>query len=68
MASALLELHQLDSAGGAGHLADAKTLLTALSSPTYLSNGTKKPSILLHGTGNHNSDFAVDQGLIWGDY
>lgn len=71
-ASGLLELSQLetDAARKQTYLDSARAILTSLSSPGYLAEGTSYRSILLHGTRNNNSSSADghDTGLIYGDY
>jgi unsaturated chondroitin disaccharide hydrolase len=69
-ASGLLWLARLESDGcrAQSDLDAAKRILTSLSAPPYLSQGTPgAASILLHGTAQHqNAD--VDTGLVYGDY
>jgi unsaturated chondroitin disaccharide hydrolase len=68
-ASGLLELSQFesDATRKGTYLDAAKAILTSLSSPAYLAEGTNRASILLHGTQNRpKGDF--DSGLIYGDY
>lgn len=71
-ASGLLELSRLDpdSANQQRDLDSAKSILTALSSPAYLAEGTGYRSILLHGTRNNRSSDtdSHDTGLSYGDY
>jgi hypothetical protein len=71
-ASGLLELSRIetDSANKLRYLDSAKAILTALSSSTYLAEGTSYRSILLHGTRNNRSSStdSHDTGLIYGDY
>ena len=68
-ASGLLELSQLetDAARKATYLNAAKNMLTSLSSPAYLAEGTTNEAVLLHGT-QHKPAGKFDTGLIWGDY
>ncbi|GLZ46896.1 glucuronyl hydrolase [Actinomycetospora sp. NBRC 106375] len=69
VASALLAMNELD-ADPAQKNADvdgARTLLTPLSAPPYLSRGTNTPSVLLHGTQNVQEG-QVDTGIQFGDY
>jgi unsaturated chondroitin disaccharide hydrolase len=71
-ASGLLELGRIEADAGRAqtYLDSAKAILTSLSSPAYLAEGTGHRSILLHGTRNNNSGDADshDTGLIYGDY
>ncbi len=68
-ASGLLELAHLvrDPALRASYLASARTSLTTLTSPAYLSGGTDNAAVLLHGTDNVGAGI-VDTGLSYGDY
>jgi unsaturated chondroitin disaccharide hydrolase len=68
-ASGLLELSQLDTDATRRqhYLTTAKQILTSLSSPAYLAEGTTSRSILLHGTANKPGG-EYDHGLIYGDY
>src|SRR3954451_4737581 len=68
-ASGLLELSRLDTdaARGATYFEAAKAILTSLSSPAYLAEGTATASILRHGTQNQPAG-SFDTGLIYGDY
>ncbi len=69
-ASGLLELSTLvtDKAASAKYRKAALDILSSLSTPPYLAEGTTSPAILLHATGSkpHNAD--VDVSLIYGDY
>jgi unsaturated chondroitin disaccharide hydrolase len=69
VASALLAMNELDAdqARKSADVDGARTLLTALSSPAYLSRGTPTQSILLHGTQNVPHQQA-DSGIQFGDY
>jgi unsaturated chondroitin disaccharide hydrolase len=71
-ASGLLELGRIetDTARKQSYVDSAKAILTSLSSPAYLAEGTGYKSILLHGTRNNNSGSTDghDTGLIYGDY
>jgi unsaturated chondroitin disaccharide hydrolase len=68
-ASGLIELSQreTDAQRGAAYLSAARDILTSLSSPAYLAEGTTNKAILLHGTQN-KPDGKYDRGLIYGDY
>ena len=69
-ASGLLWLARIESDGcrAQTYLDAAKRILTSLSAPPYLSQGTPgAASILLHGTAQHQQG-DVDSGLIYGDY
>lgn len=68
-ASGLIELAHLvrDPALRASYLASARTSLTTLTSPAYLSSGTDNAAVLLHGTDNVGAGI-VDTGLSYGDY
>jgi len=68
-AAGLLELARLepDTVRSDRWLGAARAILTSLTSPSYLSEGTGEDSILLHGTRNRPAGHA-DQGLIYGDY
>src|SRR4051812_27819061 len=68
-ASGLLAMNELDPdpARKSADADGARTLLTALSSPAYLSRGTPFRSILLHGTQNVPEGQA-DSGIQFGDY
>jgi Viral BACON domain/Glycosyl Hydrolase Family 88 len=69
-ASGLLWLARLEPDGcrAQTYLDAAKRILTSLSAPPYLSQGTPgAASILLHGTAQHQQG-DVDTGLIYGDY
>jgi unsaturated chondroitin disaccharide hydrolase len=68
-ASGLLAMNELDPdpARKSADVDGARTLLTALSSPAYLSRGTPFRSILLHGTQNVPEGQA-DSGIQFGDY
>lgn len=68
-ASGLLELatYQPDDTARLAYVAPARDMLTSLSSPAYLSEGTTNRAILLHGT-RHKPAGSFDHGLIFGDY
>lgn len=68
-ASGLLELsrHDPDAARKSTYRTAATTILTSLSSASYLSEGTSYQSILLHGTQNKNNG-NYDTGIVYGDY
>jgi len=68
-ASGLVELSQLetDAVRSARYLASARSILTALLAPPWLSEGSGSEAVLLHGTYNKPGGSA-DTGLIWGDY
>jgi len=68
-ASGLLELSELeiDPVRSRRYLKTAKRTLRSLSSKRYLARGTKKRSILLHGTANERGG-DYNRGLIYGDY
>nr|MBA3304243.1 hypothetical protein [Acidimicrobiia bacterium] len=68
-ASALLDLGRagVDAGRELRYAEGARAILTSLSSPVYLAQGTSNPAILLHGTSNRNRD-RFDTGLIYGDY
>lgn len=68
-ASGLIELAHLvrDPALRSSYLASARTSLTTLTSPAYLSSGTDNAAVLLHGTDNVGAGI-VDTGLAYGDY
>jgi unsaturated chondroitin disaccharide hydrolase len=68
-ASGLLELSTLDPdpARAQGYASTARSILTALSVPPYLSEGTGSEAVLLHGTANKPGG-SFDTGLIYGDY
>jgi len=68
-ASGMLILNELDPdpAQKSADVDSARTLLTGLSSPTYLSRGTPFQSILLHAT-QHQPHRQVDTGIQFGDY
>lgn len=68
-ASGLLELSRLepDARRGQSYLSAAKHILTSLSSPAYLAEGTTSKAILLHGTQSKPSG-SFDTGLVYGDY
>lgn len=71
VASALLDLarHDTDAGRRAKHAADARELITALSSSEYLANTTPGfAAVLKHGTANVPSDQGIDRGLTYGDY
>ncbi len=67
--SGLIELAHLvqDSALRSSYLASARTSLTTLTDPAYLSTGTDNVAVLLHGTDNIGAGI-VDTGLSYGDY
>jgi unsaturated chondroitin disaccharide hydrolase len=68
-ASGLLELsrHETDATRKQTYLSAARDILTSLSSPAYLAEGTKYWSILMHGTRNKPAG-SYDTGLIFADY
>ena len=68
-ASGLLELatYQPDATARLAYVAPARDMLTSLSSPAYLSEGTTNRAILLHGT-RHKPAGSFDHGLVFGDY
>jgi unsaturated chondroitin disaccharide hydrolase len=68
-ASGLLELGQLgsDPMRNHGYLDAATRILTSLSTPAYLAEGTGNQGILLHGTSNRPAQ-RYDTALIYGDY
>jgi unsaturated chondroitin disaccharide hydrolase len=68
-ASGLLELsrRETDTTRKQVYLSAARDILTSLSSPAYLAEGTKLWSILMHGTRNKPAG-SYDTGLIFGDY
>jgi unsaturated chondroitin disaccharide hydrolase len=72
-ASGLLELSAQLRAGGSvaaadGYLADAKDILSSLSSSAYLARGTASRGVLLHGALNVPTNTGTDSSLIFGDY
>lgn len=70
MASALIELSQLDtSPEAAAWLKLAKQQIRSLSSPEYLSEvGANGGFILKHSVGNHNKNSEMDVPLSYADY
>lgn len=71
VASALLDLarHDTDPDRRAKHLANARELISALSSSQYLADTTPDfAAVLKHGTANVPSDQGIDSGLTYGDY
>jgi unsaturated chondroitin disaccharide hydrolase len=68
-ASGLIALAQLvhDPALRSAYLDSARTSLTTITSPAYLSTGTDNAAVLLHGTDNVGAGI-VDTGLSYGDY
>ncbi len=68
-ASGLIQLAGLvhDPTLRSAYLGSARTSLTALTSPSYLSSGTGNAAVLLHGTDNVGAGI-VDTGLSYGDY
>jgi unsaturated chondroitin disaccharide hydrolase len=68
-ASGLIELSQRenDAQRSATYLNATRNILTSLSSPAYLAEGTTNKAILLHGTQNKPNG-KYDSGLIYGDY
>ena len=68
-AAGLLELARLepDAVRARRWLGAARAILSSLTSPAYLAEGTGEDSILLHGTQNRSSN-RYDTGLIYGDY
>lgn len=68
-ASGLLELATLEPDAGraARYTASARAILTALSGPAYLSEGTGGEAVLRHGTANRPAG-SSNTGLIYGDY
>ena len=70
MASALIELSQLDNSIEAPkYLEYAKEQIRSLTSSTYLAEpGTNGGFILMHSTGNYNKNSEVDVPLTYADY
>ena len=70
MASALVELNQLDKSKDASEwLKLAEQQIRSLSSPDYLAEpGTNGYFILKHSVGNHNKKSEVDVPLTYADY
>ena len=69
VASALLELHALDSANATSHLRLAERMLESLSGPSYLAPpGTNANFLLLHATGNKPAGREIDVPLVYADY
>lgn len=70
MASALIELSQLDKSSDASkYLAYAEDQLRSLTSPEYLANkGTNCNFILKHSTGHFKTNSEVDVPLTYADY
>jgi unsaturated chondroitin disaccharide hydrolase len=68
-ASGLLELsrRETDATRKQTYLSAARDILTSLSSPAYLAEGTTYWSILMHGTRNKPAG-SYDTGLVFGDY
>ena len=68
-ASGLIQLAHLvhDASLSATYLTAARTALTTLTSPAFLSAGTDNAAVLLHGTDNLGAGI-VDTGLSYGDY
>lgn len=68
-ASALLDLSRqpLSDARAGTYAKTAKKILTSLSSPAYLTEGTSNAALLAHGTG-HKPSGLYDTGLVYGDY
>jgi unsaturated chondroitin disaccharide hydrolase len=69
-ASGLLELSELAPSPDdrIRYFNEAVSILDALMSAAYLSDGTVSSGILLHGTGNKPAETEVDVSLIYGDY
>lgn len=70
MASAFIELSQLDKSDDASHYLEyAEEQIRSLTSPAYLAKpGTNGGFILMHSTGNHNKNSEVDVPLSYADY
>ena len=70
MASALIELSQLDkSSDASSYLAYAEEQLRSLTSPEYLADkGTNCNFILKHSTGYFKANSEVDVPLTYADY
>lgn len=68
-ASGLLELSQLetDASRAATYRSGAGSMLSSLTSSSYLAQGTTNRAILLHGT-RHKPAGDFNTGTIWGDY
>lgn len=68
-ASGLLELSRLESDASRAqqYRAAAIEILRSLSSASYLAEGTKYSSVLIHGTQNKNKG-NYDTGIVYGDY
>jgi hypothetical protein len=69
-ASGLLELGTLskDASRRSAYMAAAEGILTSLTAPPYLSQGTASRGIINHAVGNRPRNGEVDVSLIYGDY
>jgi unsaturated chondroitin disaccharide hydrolase len=69
-ASGLLELSTLtkEVSRRSAYLAAAEGILTSLTAPPYLSEGTASHGIINHSVGHHPKNSEIDVSLIYGDY
>ena len=69
-ASGLLELSTLSKevSRRSAYLAAAEGILTSLTAPPYLSQGTASRGIINHAVGNRPRNGEIDVSLIYGDY